>query len=392
MKRFIFFITLFILSGCQNSESEQEVLLHEKNKVPQEEIVSKPLKEEVKIASVLAAGDNLIHSQIYEDAEIKHHAYDFKPIYQYVQQDIEGADLAFINQETIIGGVELTLGGYPAFNTPSEMAENLRDIGFDLVNGGTNHSLDRGTKGIQNVLQTWGKYPEVLYTGIFNSQQERDNIPTIERNGVVFSLLSYTYGTNGIEPEAPYQVNYFDKELIKNDVNKAKRKSDVVLVSAHWGNEHEFQPTDLQKSYAQLFADLGVDAVIGTHSHTIQPIEWVKGKDGNETLVAYSLGNFLAATNSDKNLLGGMLSFDVAEGNEGMDLSNVHWTPTVVYYSSDEKKGIEGRENFVIYKLEDYTTEKSEKHALFSIEGENVSPEHYRELTEEIINERFLEN
>ena len=282
------------------------------------------------------------------------------------------------------------LSGYPAFNTPKEMAKNLTEIGFNLINGGTNHSLDKGTKGIKNTLKIWEQYPEVLYTGVFNSQEERNKIPTIERNGIVFSLLSYTYGTNGIKPEAPYQVNYFDKKLIENDIKKAKKESDVVLVSAHWGEEHEFEPNQFQKGYAQLFADLGVDVVIGTHSHTIQPIEWVKGEKGNKTLVAYSLGNFLAATTSDKNLLGGLLSFNVKKDAGDISVTDVHWIPTVVYYTVDDETGIEGRKNFAIYKLKDYTSKKAMTHGLSSVDGENISPNYYKELSQEVINSRFL--
>lgn len=398
MKRLGILLISAILAGCQFGETGTSDSSTEKSSEQQTEQEKATGSEQAdsseslpdKQVSFVAVGDNLIHSPIYKDAQKEENAYDFKPIYQFVEEDIQQADLAFINQETILGGVQLGLSGYPAFNTPEDMAEDLHDLGFDLVNGGTNHSLDKGTKGITNALQTWAQYPDILFTGIFDSQEKRDEVPTIEQNGITFSLLSYTYGTNGIEPQHSYLVNYFDEDQINQDIKKAKSVSDVVLISAHWGDEHAFEPNDFQKKYAQVFADAGADVVIGTHSHTIQPIEWVEGKEGNETLVAYSLGNFLAATTSNKNLLGGMLSFDVTEEEDDKVVENVHWTPTVVYYATGENNDLDKRRDFMIYPLKDYTEEIAQHHALANEDGEDVSPEYFEQLTEKMIDARYL--
>ncbi|RIM13060.1 CapA family protein, partial [Staphylococcus cohnii] len=151
----------------------------------------------------------------------------------------------------------------------------------------------QGTDGLRNEINLWKQFDDILYTGAFNSQKARDHIPVVERNGIKVAILSYTYGTNDISPEKPYHINYFDEAQIKEDVAKAKTQSDAVIVSAHWGSEGKHEPTRKQNKYAEVFANAGVDVVIGTHPHVIQPIEWVKGKDNHKTLVAYSLGNFL---------------------------------------------------------------------------------------------------
>ena len=94
---------------------------------------------------------------------------------------------------------------------------------------------------------------------------------------------------NDHQPTHDYTVDTFDENKIKQDVKKAKQQSDVVLVSAHWVMKVSISLTPLKK-YAQIFADAGVDVVLGTHPHVIQPVKWVDGREGNRTLVAYSLG------------------------------------------------------------------------------------------------------
>lgn len=395
-KKYIISLTFIILffSGCSlNNASSPEP---GNNSTDEKETVKE--KEEIddsstnKNISFLAVGDNLIHDEIIDFAKIDENTYDFTPIYQNMKSDIQDTDLSFINQESIIGGDNLAFTGYPSFNTPSDMVDNLTDIGFNMVGGSNNHSLDRGTEGIENTLQYWKEYDDqVLFTGVFNNQEDRDKIPIIEAKDLSFALLSYSYGTNGIEAEFPYLINNFDKELITEDVKKAKELSDIIIVSAHWGDEHSLSPNDMQKEYAQLFADLGVDLVVGTHSHTIQPIEWIDGENGNETLVLYSLGNFLASTTSDINMLGGSVYLDFVEENDSYSIDNVLFEPIVIHYETAIENDINSRTDFEIFKLKNYTEEKSKNHALNNYENNLISPDNYNTIVEEVIDNDFLE-
>lgn len=344
-----------------------------------------------KEVSFFAVGDNLIHDSIIDFAQTSSNSYDFTSIYQNVRSDIQNADLSFINQESIIGGDDLALTGYPSFNTPSDMINNLVDTGFDIVGGSNNHSLDRGTKGIENTLAYWQKHEDnVLFTGVFNSQEHRDEIPIVEVNGIRFSVLAYTYGTNGIQPEFPYLVNYFDKDLIADDIKRAKKTSDFIIFSAHWGDEHSLAPNEMQKDYAQFLADEEVDLIVGTHSHTIQPVEWLTGVNGNESLVIYSLGNFVAASKSDINMLGGSISLDIIKENNELYIDHVYFEPLVIHYDTPNKGDIENRTNFEVFKLEEYTKDKAKEHALNDFEDNLVSPELYQEIVEEVIDKKFL--
>lgn len=346
------------------------------------------LPEESDVLSFVAVGDNLIHSQIYDESKLPDGTYDFSPRYALLAPDIEAADLAYVNQESILGGDDLGFSTYPAFNTPSDMAGQLADMGFNLVSIANNHTLDKGIQGVRNTLSIWEEHSnDVLVTGAFDSQEARDAIPTVEMGGITFSFLAYTYGTNGIQADVPYRLNYFSEERVTQDVQRAKEQSDFVIVSAHWGDEYAQEPNDFQKSYAQLLADLGVDVVIGAHSHTIQPIEWVQGKDGSETLVLYSLGNFLASTPNDVALLGGMVNFDIQKSD--LTIENVRFEPLVIHYEASVPSDIYTRESFYVTKLKDYTEEEARAHGLNGYENHTVSIDRFHQWVDTIIDPAF---
>lgn len=393
MKKIGFLLAALLLSGCGNEKVEEP--METSSEIISTSESSGNLEEqrnEEKRVSFLGVGDNLIHNVIFEEAQLEDGSFDFKPMFENVSDDIEKVDLAFINQETLIGGDEFGFSGYPTFNTPSNMAGNLNELGFDLVNGASNHSLDKGKQGIINTLEIWDKQEDMVFTGVFDSQKERDTIPVIERDGVTFSFLAYTYGTNGIEPDVSYRLNYFDEDLITQDIERAKEVSDFVIVSAHWGDEHMLEPNDFQKDYAQLFADLEVDAVIGTHPHVIQAVEWVEGKNGNQTLVVYSLGNFLSAmsTGTENNMLGGMISFDFVMTEEEKAIENVKWDATVMQYTGIKNENTDSRNHFRIYQLDEYTEELASQHALNSSQGNQLSKESLQQTTENVIDAEFL--
>jgi poly-gamma-glutamate synthesis protein (capsule biosynthesis protein) len=348
--------------------------------------------EEEKVISFIGVGDNLIHDSIFRDAELADGTYDFKFIYENVAEDIEEADIAFLNQETISAGDGYTYSGYPAFNTPPEIAQDMNDLGFDLVNGATNHALDYDYPGALNSLAVWNEQENVIYTGIYESQANRDEIRTIEREGVTFSFLTYTYGTNGIQPDTSYRVAYFDEEQIRQDVANAKNVSDVVIVSAHWGDENTQEVNEMQRTYAQLFADLEVDVVIGTHPHILQPIEWVTGANQNQTLVVYSLGNFIAHSLTDYNTLGGMVTFDfIVADDDKVTVENVQFEPTVSHYVADPGNVENTRRDFKIYKLEDYSEELASGHGLNGYEGLEITPNNYLSIVKNVIPAEMLE-
>lgn len=265
-------------------------------------VLEKEEKEEIKTSklSLVMVGDALLHSSVYNDA-YKNGVYDFSSQLEYIKPIIQKYDLAFYNQESILGGTSIGLSDYPTFNSPQEFGDAMVDAGFNLVSLANNHTLDRGEKAVLNSCEYW-KTKDVLTAGSYTSFEEANEIKIKEKNGIKYTLLSYTYGTNGISVPSgkEYLVNLYSDEKAKEDIEKVKDKVDIILVSMHWGTEYQTEPTEEQKRQANYLSSLGVDIIIGTHPHIIEPITYI-----NDTLVIYSLGNFISAqsTNNDYNTM-----------------------------------------------------------------------------------------
>lgn len=254
--------------------------------------------------SMIMAGDALIHESIYLDAKTSN-TYDFKKMFVNIKPIIKQYDLAFYNQETILGGAQIGLSTYPSFNSPYEVGDAFIDMGFNMVSLANNHTLDRGSKAIINSRAYWNKQ-DVMVNGSATSSQERDAIKVIEKNGIRYTLLAYTTLTNGIKSPNDYYVNIYSEERVKRDIELIKEKTDFIFVSMHWGIEYSPDVSLEQKKIANYLSQLGVDIVIGHHPHVIEPIEYI-----DNTLVIYSLGNFISSQTGVERLSGAMVSVEL---------------------------------------------------------------------------------
>ena len=287
--------------------------------------------------SLVMVGDALLHSSVYKDG-YKDGVYNFTSQLEYIKPIIQDYNLAFYNQESILGGTELGLSDYPTFNSPWEFGDAMVDAGFNMVSLANNHTMDRGEKAILNSCEYW-KNKDVLASGSYCSKEDSETVQIREKNGIKYTLLAYTYGTNGISvPQGKdYLVNLYSDEKAKSDIKKVRDKVDLLMVSMHWGTEYRTEPTEEQKRQAEYLSSLGVDIIIGTHPHVIQPITYI-----DVTLVIYSLGNFISAqsTNNDYNtMVELMTSIDVIkeekDGEVTIKLENLNNELLFNYY----KKG-----------------------------------------------------
>ena len=258
-------------------------------------------------ASLIMVGDALINNILYNDAnkQSNYNGYNFKPYIELIKEKVSKHDIAYYNQETILGGSSIGLSSYPAFNSPQELGDAMNDAGFNLVSLATNHTLDRGEKAVILSREYWNKQPNIHAVGSYTSKEEKEMLETqiLEVNNIKYAMLNYTYGTNGIPvpKNKEYLVNLWDdttnyegyKKQVESDIKKIREKVDLLIVAMHWGREYTHKPTDLEVKTALFLAELDVDIVIGTHPHVIQPVEWI-----DDTLVFYSLGNFISAQTS----------------------------------------------------------------------------------------------
>ncbi|WP_462413458.1 CapA family protein [Neobacillus sp. Marseille-QA0830] len=284
--------------------------------------------------TVGAIGDILIHSPVYQDA-FNGSQYEFDQMFSDVKPLLEKPDLLTANQESTIGGLELGLSGYPAFNSPHEVADALVHTGVDIVSTANNHTLDKGERGVLSetaYLESIG----LPHVGSFQDQQDQQHLRIIEKNGIKLAFLSYTYGTNGIPvPKGKdYLVNLIDRDKMKEEIHRAKAAADVVVMSIHWGLEYQRVPSADQKELAQFLANEGVDILFGSHPHVLQPMEWINTADGRKTFVIYSLGNFISAQYGNYKDIGGLATVDitkrVSSQGSAIELSSPAFYPTYV--------------------------------------------------------------
>jgi len=276
------------------------------------------LKEEHYQLSLVMVGDALIHDGVYKDALKSDGSYQFFSQLSLIKPIIEQYDLAYYNQESILGGTKIGLSSYPRFNSPYEVGDAFVDAGFNLVSTANNHTLDRGSEAILNSIAYWKTKDDVLMSGTCDSFACREEIPTGEKNHISYAFLSYTTTTNGlvIPKGQEYLVNLYSEEQVRKDVLKVRDMVDVILVAIHWGNEYQDYPNADQRQIAKFLAELGVDVVIGTHPHVIEPVEWV-----DDTLVFYSLGNFISAQQGIDRLVGLLASVTISKVVKGEEVA-----------------------------------------------------------------------
>lgn len=323
---FAFFLcSLLIITGCGGKNVDLDKLKYKDDFEKVEEKQSNKL-------SMITAGDALIHSSVYQDAYISGDSYDFTKMLPSIKNLVSGYDLKYYNQETIIGGKNLGVSTYPCFNSPDEIADAMLDAGFNIVSLANNHTLDRGERAILYSTEQYWPTKEVMVAGSYNSFDNRNKIQVREMNGIKYTLLSYTTSTNGIPVPSgkDYLVNRYDPEQVKRDIEAVRPYTDVIMVAMHWGEEYTATPVNSQKQIAQYLSDLGVNVIIGTHPHVIEPIEFI-----GDTLVIYSLGNFISAQIGIDRLVGAMVSYDIIKNDDNsIKIENVKAHLIYTYYNN----------------------------------------------------------
>ena len=250
----------------------------------------------------VAFGDNIIHDEIRSIADTQYDGtYDF--LYEPFLDEIESADIAAIQLESVLVNKEELVSGFPSFGAPMAVGEAISDAGFDIAVCANNHILDKGVDGIMATTDFFAK-KNITTVGI---QSPVDSVirPYDIRyaNGIKLALFSYTYGTNPGDSSIsfPGMIHYLPadddeegKEELLQDMAKARQEADIIIVFVHWGNEYETEVSDKQTAAANLFAQGGADVVIGTHPHVVQEMNVIPKPNGGDMIVFYSLGNFRA--------------------------------------------------------------------------------------------------
>lgn len=354
--------------------------------------------------TLVMVGDILLHTPVAESGLREDGSYDFTAVFAHTAEEISAADLALVNQEVILGGKELGVSGYPAFNAPYELGDALTEAGFDVVLHATNHALDKGARGITNCLAFWeNSHPSTAVLGIHDSAEDQNEIYVYEQEGIKIAILNYTYGTNGIP--LPQNMDYavdllLDLDRIAEDLQRAEELADFTIVCPHWGTEYRLTQDAHQDILAQFFWENGADLVLGTHPHVIEPVAWVTA-EGIETcdlteqdgllmgdgiregmLVYYSLGNFVNWTSGTgdgvaNRMVGGMAKITLGLDEDGTVSIREYGVEPLVCHVED------GRDGVTVYPFSDYTEELAEKNAIRLQDG-NFSLKYCYELLDQV--------
>ncbi len=352
-------ILLVILAGVLTA---QFVHISKENEKPVVKIENPFIPDEV---TLVMTGDNLLHTPLIKNAEQQDGTLNFDSLYEDTLPYFQEADLSVIVQETVLGGKELGYSGYPMFNSPQEVGDSLVKAGFDIILHATNHTLDKGARGVENTLEFWKKYPQVTVLGINNSKEEYNSVRYIEKNGIKFALLNYTDSTNGMPKPSgkEYLINTVNEEKIKSDLAQAEANAEFTIVFMHWGTEYTFSETPFQQKLASMMCENGADLIMGSHPHVLEPVKWIESENGNRALVFYSLGNFVSRQKELKNLLGGIASVKITrQKDNSIVIKECSLTPTVTHYNINSR-------GFRVYPLKDYTDELAATHGVRQFDG-----------------------
>lgn len=389
-----------LLSGCSTTEKENiedkvsatntenkvssESICNTKEIEVEQQIIEEETEEkepEVQTVNIKMVGDCLIHSSLYKSAKQSNGLYNFDSMFEHVKDDIESADIAIINQETIFTANINEYSGYPMFGSPVDVGIAEVNSGFDIICHATNHTIDKGIQGIEDTLQFWNEnYPEIGVLGIHNNEEESD-IYYKETNGINFAFINYTYGLNGLESRRTgkeYMVDMLTDSNIEEVLAEAEENAEMTVAILHVGNEYVYKPTEYAQEQVDKFIDNGADIVICAHPHVVEPYELRTTDNGNKGLVYYSLGNFISSQNEVPRVLGGMADITITKttyNNEStIEITDFNMIPLVTHQESDL---------YTTYKLEDYTDKLADRHKL---KGKGLSVEQLNNLYNDILN------
>ena len=334
---FIFLFNFFINKESNNTEIRQTSSNEEKT--AQEEI-----KPDVTF-TLTAIGDIMCHNTQYWDAYQKEtDTYDFSYVFENVKDYIAAGDVSIANIETSFAGKDRGYSNYPVFNSPDELARDVKATGLDIITTAGNHCLDMGYSGLSRTIDVL-KNNGIEQLGTYKSQEERDTIFIKDVKGVKIAFIDYTYGTNGIPVPSgkEYCVNLIDKDLIKKDIEAAKSQNvDMIVACMHWGDEYKTKANKEQEDLADFLFKNGVNVIIGNHPHVLEQMEkrtiTLENGTTQDGFVIFACGNFICDQNAENTRNSIILNLDITRHSNGkVTVDKANYIPIYMYKGAPGK-------------------------------------------------------
>jgi len=365
------------------------IIIYIINTIGQNINCSKTSKEDISLCMV---GDLLIHTPIldYAKSERKNDNYNFDFIFENIKKYINQYDIKIINDEVLIAGVNYGISGFPRFNSPIELSDSVVKAGFNVILKATNHVNDKNEEARLEDLNNWKRFKDVIVTGSYINKEESEKITYFNKNGIKIALLNYCYGSNRFS-KISYSMNKIIYEKLEENIKKARTEgTDIIILLPHWGREYSLKENKYQKKWSQIFFDLGVDLVIGTHPHVIQPVEIMEDKETNRKMyIFYSIGNFINATSRrGKNIfwrfLGGMAHIIIGKEKNKAFIKEVKFIPLITHIYGKNGK-------ITTFKVKDYNENMAENNYISTEYDKDFSYENMIHIFKSVINEEFLD-
>lgn len=322
-------------------------------------------------AKLVAVGDNLMHRSCTLSAKNADGTYDFTKHFANMADIFKAADLAVISQDTVLGGIELgaTSTETGIFNTAVELADGMADAGIKVVLAANNHIMDEGSAGLNTMMSYFStKYPNITLLGVNNSREAKDEPVYVETNNIKIAMINYSYGSNQTADldASPYLLNQYDEDWLSDILKQAREEADFIIAFPFWGEQNSMDYTQEQERQAQFLADNGVDLIIGSYPHVVEPVKWITAENGDRTLVYYSLGNFQSIQNTVENMLGGQANITISKEEDGTHISDYSLDFVVTHY--EQRESSEYYDIVTTYPLADYTSDLAARHGM-SVSG-----------------------
>ena len=339
----------------------------------------------------IATGDNLMHLSVLR-AKVKDGVYDFKPIYTEIKDIIQKADVAFVNQETVMAGTSFGYTGYPVFNTPQSLAFALDDAGFNVINLANNHALDMRAAGLYSTLDFLDKFENFTVIG---ARRSGSSARIVTKNNIKLGFLAYTYAAGGTIPrDNPNLVSLINREVMAREIAALRPLCDFLIVSMHWGEEYRLQPDRDQTSLARFLAEQNVDLIIGHHPHVLQRVETITLPNGRKTICYYSLGNFISNQRERERLIGGVAVITFAkegifsesgEFTGEISIADVGILPVVSHFDLNIS-------NYRVYPLYAYTKELIDNHGYKEFDPDGFTIDFFYSVLDRLQTKVYLES
>lgn len=341
-------ITLVLVNKNHNTKTQSN-----KDKSAMQTDVNPETKKK-KLTRLIATGDFIAHDAINLDAKTTD-GYSYDQFISDMKPVLQTADIRFCNQATLVGGEQYGVTGYPAFNAPAAFIDAIAGVGCNVINTASNHSSDKNQSVIDANNALWKNKPNMLAVAGQNStENEKNMVQVFEVDGIKYAFLAYTTYTNN-SPPTTYGVNIYNRTFAASQIASAKKLgAQFLIVSMRWGTEYSEAVNAYQRAEAQYLSDLGVSLILGHGPHVLEPVEYVKGSSGNNTLVWYSLGNFFHAQLEAETLFNGIAVITIDPSNA--TIMDVGFLPTYMHYDwtvdQAAKQDLLARKNFQLVPLE----------------------------------------